>query len=212
MNPTFKQENQLRKKGYKLIAGVDEVGRGALAGPIVAVAVILPKDFRVGGIKDSKLLTPRQREELYFIICDRAVATCVAFISHKMIDKRGIAWANKMVIKRALCKMKPLPDFALVDAMLIDGLAMPTKSIIRGDRLVKSIAAASIVAKVTRDKYLVKQDKKYPQYGFARHKGYGTKFHRDMLCEHGPCEVHRKSFGPVRALLGNEKNQESRFK
>jgi ribonuclease HII len=200
MNPTLKYENRLKRKGYKLIAGVDEVGRGAWAGPVVAAAVILPANFHVQDIQDSKLLTPKKREELYWLICDRALTYSIAFISHQVVDKQGLAWVNKMVIKRAVQKMRPQPDYVLVDAVQISKTSMPFEAIIGGDRISKTIAAASIIAKVARDRHLIKLEKKFPQYGFAKHKGYGTKLHYEMICKHGVCEVHRKSFAPIKYL------------
>ena len=199
MNPTFKLENRLKRQGYKLIAGVDEAGRGAWAGPIVAAAVILPGNFRVKGIKDSKLLMAKQRQALYDLIRETTLAWSVAFVGHKVIDRRGIGWANQQVIQRAVKKISP--DYALIDGRLISNMQTDFENVINGDRLVKSIAAASIIAKVTRDRYLERLDSKYPEYGFAKHKGYGTKLHYQMLCKHGVCEAHRRSYRPIKLLI-----------
>ena len=205
MKPTLKYENRLKRKGYKLIAGVDEAGRGSWVGPIVAAAVILPDGFNVKGIKDSKLLNAKQRENLYNLIRETATVIAVSFISHKMIDKKGIGWANQEAIKRVVKKISP--DYALIDGRQVKNMPIPLENIVNGDRLVKSIAAASIIAKVTRDKYLAKLDSCYPEYGFARHKGYGTREHYEMICKHGVCEVHRHSYLPIRKMLQPKKIQ-----
>jgi len=198
--PNLRRENNLYKKGYQLIAGLDEAGRGAWAGPIVAAAVILSPNSKIYGIKDSKLLTSRKREELFFKITQNSIAWAVGIVSHKIIDQRGINRANILACQKAIERLLVKPDYLLIDFIQWEKINLPYQSIIKGDRKVQSISAASIVAKVTRDHLLIKKDKKYPKYGFARHKGYGTQFHRQMIYQYGLCDFHRKSFRPMREI------------
>lgn len=191
---SLRLESQLFRKGYQMIAGVDEAGRGAWAGPIVAAAVILPPGLKIKGVKDSKLLTPEAREELYQEIIERAISWSMAKISSKIIDKVGLSKANIVALRQAFLKLHPRPDYLLIDAYSLGYLDISYQAIIRGDRLIHSIAAASIIAKVTRDRLMIKEDKKFPVYHFARHKGYGTKLHYEKISEFGFSPIHRRSF------------------
>ncbi len=190
-------EEELEDKGYKHVAGVDEVGRGPLAGPVVVAAVILPQNKRIKGINDSKKLSEKKREELYKVIMKEALAVSISYIYEDVIDKINIYEATKQGMLEAISKLEIKPDHVLIDAMPLRELEIEHTSIIHGDALSASIGAASIVAKVTRDHFMEKMDFKYPNYGFARHKGYCTKEHLKALEQYGPCEIHRKSFSPV---------------
>ncbi|MBO4686865.1 MAG: ribonuclease HII [Lachnospiraceae bacterium] len=176
------------------IGGIDEVGRGPLAGPVVAACVILPKDCNLLYINDSKQLTEKKREELYDRILEEAVAVGIGSASHEVIDEINILQATFAAMREAIGKLSVTPDQLLVDAVHIPGIAIPQRGIIKGDAHSISIAAASIVAKVTRDRYMVEMDAKYPGYGFAGNKGYGSAEHIAALREKGPCEIHRRSF------------------
>ena len=190
----YQYEEQLEDLGIKYIAGVDEVGRGPLAGPVVVAAVILPLNLRIKGINDSKKLSLKKRNELYKIILNEALAVNVSFIDERVIDEINIYEATK----KAISGLKIKPEHVLIDAMPLRELAIAHTSIIHGDALSASIGAASIIAKVTRDEYMDKMDIKYPNYGFKHHKGYCTKEHLETLEKYGPCEIHRKSFAPVK--------------
>ena len=187
-------ENELYSKGYKLIGGVDEVGRGPLAGPVVCAAVILPKDCEIIGIDDSKKLTEKKRNELFDKIKEEAVAYNIEFVSEKEIDEINILNATKKCMEKAINNLSVKPDIMLIDAVTGLNISCESKSIIKGDSVSYSIGAASILAKVTRDRFMEEIDEKYPEYGFKKHKGYGTKQHMDKLREIGPCEIHRRSF------------------
>lgn len=207
--PTFKVERELAAQGFRRVVGVDEAGCGALAGPVVAAAVILPTDSRIGGIRDSKLLDERRREELYTVILERASVWSIGVASVEEIAMLNIRGANLLAMRRAVealnvhfssiekkcvhTVIKPI-DYLLVDAWTIPGITVPQRGIIRGDLTVKSIAAASIIAKVTRDRLMAQLALEFPQYGFEIHKGYGTKSHREAIIEYGPCPFHRLSF------------------
>ncbi len=193
----YKYEDELIDMGIDYIAGCDEVGRGPIAGPLVVSAVILPNDFRIKGIDDSKKLTEHKRMELYKEIVKKAVAINTIFIFESEIDESNIYACTQKAMREAILGLKVTPGHALIDAMPLPGLEIPHTSIIKGDLLSASIGAASIVAKVTRDEYMKKMDIKYPNYGFARHKGYCTKEHVSALEKYGPCEIHRKTFAPV---------------
>lgn len=190
------REDELRSCGYKYIAGVDEVGRGPLAGPVVAAAVVLPEDFNVLGVDDSKKLSEKKREELFDIITQNAVAYGIGMADEKMIDEINILQATKVAMRRALAELdkKLSIDYILFDAMKIEDIEISQESIIKGDANILAIAAASIVAKVTRDRMMVKYAEEYPGYAFERNKGYGTKAHYEGLREHGMCPIHRRSF------------------
>lgn len=203
------REDELRAEGYKYIAGVDEVGRGPLAGPVVTAAVVLPADFDVLGIDDSKKLSEKKREELFGIIMERAVAVGIGEASEKTIDEINILQATKLAMRKAVeecdSKLKEKQaasgeqnyakiDYVLFDAMKIDEIEKPQESIIKGDANILAIAAASIIAKVTRDRMMVEYDAQYPGYAFAKNKGYGTKAHYEGLHAQGMCPIHRRSF------------------
>lgn len=194
----YQYEEQLEDLGIKYIAGVDEVGRGPLAGPVVVAAVILPLNLRIKGINDSKKLSLKKRNELYKIILNEALAVNVSFIDECVIDEINIYEATKKGMLEAISGLKIKPEHVLIDAMPLRELAIAHTSIIHGDALSASIGAASIIAKVTRDEYMDKMDIKYPNYGFKHHKGYCTKEHLEALEKYGPCEIHRKSFAPVK--------------
>ena len=201
------REDELRAEGYKYIAGVDEVGRGPLAGTVVTAAVVLPEDFDVLGIDDSKKLSEKKREELFDIIMERAVAVGIGEASEKTIDEINILQATKIAMRKAVedCDAKLREkmaeagesgsiDYVLFDAMKIDEIDKPQESIIKGDANILSIAAASIIAKVTRDRMMIEYDEQYPGYAFAKNKGYGTKEHYEGLHAQGMCPIHRRSF------------------
>lgn len=181
------------KNKINYIAGIDEAGRGPLAGPLVCAAVIMPLDDPIDGVDDSKKLTPKKRELLYQQIVDKALSYCIVEIDEKTIDEINILQATKLGMKRALDGLQIRPQRVLIDAVKID-TDLPQENIIHGDAISYSIAAASILAKVHRDRLMEKLDKKYPEYNFARHKGYGTKEHIQNLKKFGKCEIHRDSF------------------
>ncbi len=192
--PTFQVEKSLWKAGFRLVAGVDEAGCGALAGPVVAGACILPFDSRLGDVRDCKLLSPTAREELFPLIQERAIAWGVGSASVEEISTLNIRQAGLLAMRRAVEALAKRPDHLLVDAWTIPGVELPQRGIIKGDRLVKSIAAASILAKVTRDRLMAELAKAYPAYGFEIHKGYGTAFHQTAIKKHGPCPAHRLTY------------------
>ncbi|HBE90077.1 MAG TPA: ribonuclease HII [Candidatus Andersenbacteria bacterium] len=223
MTPNFKEEKKLFKKGYGVIIGVDEVGRGPLAGPVTAVAIGILKisnflrqgresstesgQFLISktylkGIRDSKKLSSKKREGFYDILTRNSkINWAVASVSAKVIDKINIQEATELAMKRAIKKLKIKPSFLLVDGNRpIKNLDIPQKTIIKGDEKVFLLAAASIIAKVTRDRKMLRYYKKYPQYGFDKHKGYGTKLHFKMLKKYGFCKIHRRSFRPIKHL------------
>lgn len=196
--PTFLMERELASQGFRAVVGVDEAGCGALAGPVVAGAVLLPIDSRIGRLHDSKLLSARARDEVYELVTERATAWGAGVVSVEEIFEIGIRPATFLAMRRALEQI-PDADYALVDAWTIPGIAFKQRGIVHGDRLVKSIAAASIIAKVTRDRIMKELDKEYPAYGFEVHKGYGTAKHRAMISENGPCVFHRLNYKTFRA-------------
>ena len=197
----YKYENRLLDDGYELICGIDEAGRGSLAGPCVVASCILPPFLRIDGINDSKQLSPKKREELYKIIIKKAIAYKVIFVHEKEIDEINIYQATKRGMIDAVNKLKVKPDYVLIDAMPVNQIEIPHESIIHGDALSASIAAASIIAKVERDRFMDKMDIKYPNYGFKHNKGYGTKTHMEAIEKFGPCEIHRKTYEPVSSYL-----------
>ncbi len=202
--PTYVEERAAYRLGYSLVAGLDEVGRGALAGPVFAAAVILPQKARFSWLKsvrDSKLLTPKQREELSPLIHQHAVATSVAQSSVEEIEERNILQATRLAMARAVKGLAHQPGFLLIDGMRLPHVTLPQKGIIGGDRLCLSIACASIIAKVARDHIMAELDGKYPGYGMARHKGYGTREHITCLRRLGACPIHRRTFAPVSLVL-----------
>ena len=192
----YKYELELKEKGIKLIAGVDEVGRGPLIGPVVAAAVILPLDFKLEGLTDSKKISEKKRELFYSIIKEQAISIGVGVISEKRIDEINIYEATKEAMKMAINNLDIKPEHILIDAMKLD-IDIPTTSIIKGDLLSLSISAASVIAKVERDHMLYEMDKEYPMYDLKNNKGYGTKKHIEAICKYGICKYHRLSYKPV---------------
>jgi ribonuclease HII len=220
--PNYNLERELLNQGYQNIVGVDEVGRGAWAGPIIAVAAMInskPQITRnkqipnikfqsssarqapnLSGIKDSKLLSEKAREKIFEQL-SRQVIWSVGIVSHKEIDQRGMTWANQMVIKRAIKKLAIEPDYLLIDQVYGFKHQRPHQLIINGDRQVLSIAVASILAKVTRDRLMRKYHQKFPKFNFQRHKGYGTKLHQSCLQKYGICKIHRQSYKPIKKIM-----------
>lgn len=190
----FTIENELRAQGFTAICGVDEAGRGPLCGPVVAAACILPEGYIPEGINDSKKLTEKKREKLFDIICENAVAYCIAEASVEEIDRLNILEADLLAMRRAIEGLSLRADYALIDGNIARDFQVPAKAVIHGDAISPSIAAASILAKVTRDRLCLALDREYPQYGIAKHKGYGTKMHMDALRQYGPSPIHRKQF------------------
>ncbi len=202
--PSFAEEKSLEAQGYQRIAGIDEVGRGALAGPVVAAAVVLPCNANAPWftqVNDSKLLNPPKRELLFNHIHEVALAIGIGMASSEIIDAQGIIRATRLAMRLAIEQISPPPESLLIDYMCLPEVLLPQKGIKNGDRLCFSIACASIVAKVTRDRLMVELDKTYPGYGLAQHKGYGTREHLSCLCRLGPSSIHRQSFKPVRDIM-----------
>ncbi len=190
-------EQEAFLKGHNTIAGIDEAGRGSLAGPVVAAAVILPMDIHIEGVKDSKLLGEKTREVLFHEIYSKAVTIGVGITDEKVIDKINIYNATLRAMKAAVADLSINPDCLLIDALFLPDISIPQKAIIKGDLYCFSIAAASIIAKVTRDRIMIEYHKKYPQYNFRFNKGYGTREHREKIEYFGPCEIHRRTFRGV---------------
>lgn len=194
----LKEEAHFREEGYSLIVGVDEAGRGPLAGPVYAAACLFPPDFKNEAINDSKQLSAKKREELFGLIEASALSYGIASASVEEIDTLNIYEATKLAMRRAIAMIKAPYDLILTDAMPLKGFSVPVIPLIKGDARALNIAGASILAKVSRDRYCLELDGRYPAYGFAAHKGYGTKKHMDALAAYGPIEgVHRKSFAPI---------------
>ena len=187
-------EKELESKGYKAVCGVDEAGRGPLAGPVYAAAVILPEDVSIDGLNDSKKLSEKKREKLFDEICEKAVSYSIAFATEQEIDELNILQATFLAMKRAVEGLGIKADYALIDGNRMPSLNIEGETVIKGDAVCKSIAAASILAKVSRDRFLLELDKQYPEYCFSQHKGYGTKLHYEKIREFGISPVHRKSF------------------
>ncbi len=210
--PDFSREEKLFKKGYRNIAGIDEVGRGPLAGPVVAAAVVFSGGTNINeliriGMRDSKMLSAKKRIYLYEKIVEECDDWAVSIISEEIIDEINILQATKLAMIRAVESLKIKPDFLLIDGnFTLDDFPASQLAIPKGDQNVFSVSAASVLAKVTRDRILVDLDIQYPDYGFAKHKGYGTKEHMDALCRKGPCKIHRKSFSPVDRLISKFKD------
>ena len=195
-------ENECRKKGYKYIAGVDEAGRGPLAVPVYAAAVILPEGTFIEGINDSKKLSEKKREELFDVICEKASAYCIAEVSHTRIDEINILNATFEAMNKAVNGLNIRPEYVLIDGNRIKGMEIPHETVVKGDAKSISIAAASILAKVSRDRVMYEMAEQYPLYGFDKHKGYGTKAHCDAILKYGACEIHRRSF--LKKILGEK--------
>ena len=187
-------EHEAAREGFACVCGVDEAGRGPLAGPVCAAAVILPPDIQIEGLNDSKKLTDKKRRALYDVIVERAVSYGIAFADEQEIDEINILQATFLAMRRAFEKLTVTPDIALIDGNRAPGLSCRERTIVHGDALSASIAAASILAKVTRDRLMEEYDAQYPQYGFAVHKGYGTQRHYAALREFGACPIHRQTF------------------
>lgn len=194
----YKEEREILKRGFEMIAGVDEAGRGPLAGPVVAAAVIMNPDFRHKGIDDSKKLSALEREQLFIEIKNSCISYDIGIVSPKEIDGTDILRASKLAMRKAILKLDPKPDFILTDAVPVNIMDIPQKAIVGGDARVFSIAAASILAKVTRDHLMIKYHKKYPVYGFDQHMGYGTEIHLSSIKKHGPSPIHRMTFSPLK--------------
>lgn len=194
MSELWEIENSIYDEGYDLICGVDEAGRGPLAGPVCAAAVILPRGLDIPGLNDSKKLSEKKREELFEVIKEKAISYGIAFASVEEIEEHNILAATFIAMNRAISQLEPKPSIALVDGNRTKGIGMESRSVVKGDSKCADIAAASVLAKVTRDRYMLEMAEKYPQYHFEKHKGYGTKLHYEALREHGPSEIHRLSF------------------
>jgi ribonuclease HII len=197
VGPTDEFELEARRRGYRWIAGLDEAGRGPLAGPVVAAAVILPTRCRLVGVDDSKQVSEPERTRLYDVIVQRARGVAIGVATEQEIDRLNILEATRLAMSRALALLTPQADYLLIDAMTLSGLGTSSRSIIKGDTLSISVAAASIVAKVTRDRMMAAYHRAYPEYNFLSHKGYGTDEHLQRLARHGPCAIHRRTFAPV---------------
>ncbi len=199
--PDYEFEKAAALSGFSCICGVDEAGRGPLAGPVCAAAVILPEDAVIEGLDDSKKLTEKKRERLYDIIKQTAVAYSVAYGTLEEIETVNILEATYLAMNRAIEGLTVKPDFALIDGNRVPrGIIIPCETIVKGDSKSMSVAAASVLAKVTRDRLMLEYDKKYPEYNFKKHKGYGTKEHTELIRQYGPCEIHRLSF--LKNILG----------
>ena len=194
MTELWELENEIYAEGFSLICGVDEAGRAPLAGPVYAAAVILPRDAVIEGLNDSKKLTEKKREALFDVITERALTYGIASASVEEIEKLNILNATFLAMNRAIDKLDPIPELALIDGNRSTGIAMPSRCVVKGDSRCADIAAASILAKVSRDRYMLTLAEKYPQYHFEQHKGYGTKLHYEALREYGSSPEHRPSF------------------
>lgn len=196
-NPLFDFDKKIRTSGFAHLAGADESGRGALAGPLAAASVILPEDLYLDELDDSKRLTPQKREMLYDLIVEHAVCWKLVLIEPDEIDRDGLHTCNLRALETAVCELDPAPDFVITDRFEAKHLSMPHLGVTKGDRVSATIAAASIIAKVARDRLMMKLAVSYPQYGLDQHKGYGTKSHFDAIRRHGPSPIHRRSFAGV---------------
>ncbi|HMK42596.1 MAG TPA: ribonuclease HII [Dissulfurispiraceae bacterium] len=196
----FEYDEALRQQGFFLIAGIDEAGRGPLAGPVVAAAVILPEGLRIDGVRDSKIVPQRERERLHDRICTAALAYATGVAQWDEIDRINILQATRSAMMRALAGLSAKPDLVVIDAVRLPELTVMQRPVVRGDAVSACVAAASILAKVTRDRLMIRYHEEFPLYGFARHKGYATQEHLDALRKHGPCPIHRLTFDQVRTL------------
>jgi len=193
----YRFESAAWRRGVRCLAGVDEAGRGPLAGPVVAAAVVLEPDGRIKGVDDSKRLLPEERARLYDVIRARALGVGVGVVDHTTIDRINILEATRLAMGQALAALTVEPELVITDFVTVPGLRCPQRNLVEGDRRSASVAAASIIAKVTRDRIMEAADRDYPDYGFGRHKGYATPEHRDALERHGPCPLHRRSFAGI---------------
>ena len=194
MSELWELENELYAQGYSLLCGVDEAGRGPLAGPVCAAAVILPAGLEIPGLNDSKKLSEKQREALFEPIKAAAKAYGIAFATVEEIENLNILNATFLAMNRAISQLSPQPELALIDGNRNTGITVPSRCVVKGDSRCADIAAASVLAKVSRDRYMLEMAEKYPEYGFDRHKGYGTKLHYEAIRQYGPCPIHRLSF------------------
>lgn len=194
MSELWKYEHQCYEEGFEIVCGVDEAGRGPLAGPVCAAAVILPRDLAIEGLNDSKKLSDKRRRALFEQISAQAVSYGIAFATEQEIDEINILQATFLAMRRALEQLSVRPSMALIDGNRETDFGLPVRTIVKGDSLSANIAAASILAKVTRDDFMMQQAELYPQYGFDVHKGYGTRAHYDALRKYGPCPIHRRTF------------------
>jgi len=195
--PTCELKESYLSQGYELIAGLDEAGKGAWAGPVVSAAVVLPKEVDLPGLNDSKLLSKAKRDELFDLIKKQAISFGVGIKDAYTVDEIGLAEAHRQSMREAIAQLQNKPDLLLVDGTGINKLGVETICVVKGDQKSKSIAAASVLAKVTRDRLMEKYNEAHPDYGFDKHKGYGTKLHEEALVKHGPCDLHRLSYTPV---------------
>ncbi len=199
--PDLEMENALRGDGWVRIAGVDEAGRGPLAGPVAAAAVVLPPGYSCEFLDDSKKLTAKRREQLYELLTgDGSVRWALAYAGVREIEERNILRATHAAMARAVAGLAETPDYCLIDGLDVPGFPGPSRGVVKGDGLSLSIAAASVIAKVSRDRRMREYAAEFPQYGFEKHKGYGTKAHLDALRTHGPCRIHRQTFQPIAQL------------
>ena len=196
----FAHESAARQRGFVQVCGIDEAGRGPLAGPVFAAAVLLPVGVQIEGLNDSKKLSEKKREQLFDVIQETAISTSIAFATEQEIDEINILQATFLAMRRACEGLSVRPDYALIDGNRMPPLDIPGETIVKGDACSANIAAASILAKVSRDRLMLELDKLYPEYQFAKHKGYGTKLHRVLLQQYGPCPIHRRSF--LKKILG----------
>ena len=187
-------ENEIYEEGFRLLCGVDEAGRGPLAGPVCAAAVILPRGLAIVDLNDSKKLTEQKREALFHVICEKALSFGIAFASVEEIEEFNILNATFLAMNRALAQLDPRPELALIDGNRNTGIQTPSRCVVKGDARCADIAAASILAKVTRDRYMLEMAEQYPEYHFEQHKGYGTRLHYEALRKYGPSPIHRMSF------------------
>ncbi len=201
MERMLRYERYAHQQGATAVAGLDEAGRGCLAGPVVAAAVILPRDWMHAEINDSKQLTPHQRETLFAVVQEHALSIGVGMAAADIVDRVNVLQATHVAMKEAVANLSLPPDYLLLDAVKLSKMPMPQCSIIKGDSLSLSIAAASIIAKVTRDRLMREYDRQYSGYGFAMHKGYGTQQHRNAIKQHGPCPIHRATFRGVKEYI-----------
>lgn len=193
----YQHDSSFRQKGVRVIAGMDEAGRGPIAGPVVAASVILPEDLRIEGLRDSKKVPEKERENLFWEVLSLSIAVGVGIADHEEIDRINILQATKLAMKRAFGDLSVVPDLLIIDALALPSLSVKQVSLIKADAKSAAVAASSIIAKYVRDRIMIRYHDLYPQYHFNKHKGYCTQEHLDMVNLHGPCPIHRKTFGKV---------------